>query len=177
MSRLAKKPVILEQGTEVKFADGVLTVKGKLGELQKTVPEGILFEITDKEVLVSITDAMENKALLGTFVSHLKNMVSGVNKTFEKKLIVEGVGYKADVKGEEIVLNVGFSHPVNIKIPTGLKVEVDNKNGITITGIDKELVGNFTASLRAVKKPEPYKGKGIRYFDEVIKRKQGKKTV
>ncbi len=177
MSRLAKKPIIVPVGTEVKFSEGILSVKGPLGEIKKNVPEGVVFEITEKEVLVNLNKKIENKALLGTFVSHLKNMIAGTNKSFEKKLVIEGVGYKADIKNKELILNVGFSHQVKIKIPDSLKVETDNKNNIMVSGIDKEEVGNFTASVRAVKKPEPYKGKGIRYFDEVIKRKQGKKTA
>jgi len=177
MSRLAKKPISIPIGTEVCFSEGILTVKGKLGELKKIVSTGVNFDIKEKEVIVTLDSTAPNRALLGTFASHLRNMLLGVNQEFVKKLIVEGVGYKVDVKGNEIVLNVGFSHQVNMEIPVGLKVEVDNKNGIIISGIDKELVGNFTASIRAVKKPEPYKGKGIRYSDEVIKRKQGKKTA
>ena len=104
------------------------------------------------------------------------NMIDGVNKPFERKLIIEGIGFKGEVKGEEIVFALGFSHPVKIKIPKGLKV-VSEKGALTVSGPDKDLVGQFAATLRALKKPEPYKGKGIRYSDEVIRRKQGKKTV
>lgn len=177
MSRLAKKPIKIPSGTEVRFAENNLLVKGPLGELIKKVPVGIGFDIQNDEVFVTISPDFENRALQGTFVAHLKNMISGVNKAFEKKLIVEGVGFKADVKGDELVLNVGFSHQVKMQIPQDIKIVVDNKNGITLTSIDKELLGDFTATVRSVKKPEPYKGKGIRYSDEVIRRKQGKKTA
>jgi large subunit ribosomal protein L6 len=119
---------------------------------------------------------LESRALWGTYGSHIANMVAGVNKPFEKKLILEGIGYKSEVKGDKIVFALGFSHPVEVLIPSGIKVTAE-KNNITVSGIDKEEVGKFTANIRALKKPEPYKGKGMRYADEVVKRKQGKKSV
>jgi large subunit ribosomal protein L6 len=117
-----------------------------------------------------------SKALWGTYASHIVNMIAGVNKPYEKKLIIEGIGYKADVKGAELVMGLGFSHLVKITIPADLKV-VSEKGVVTVSGIDKEKVGQFVANIRAQKKPEPYKGKGIRYSDEVIRRKQGKKAA
>jgi len=114
--------------------------------------------------------------MLGTYAAHLKNMIRGVVAPFEKKLIIEGIGFKAEVKGGELVLALGFTHPVKIKIPDGLKVSSE-KGAISVSGSDKEAVGQFAAAVRALKKPEPYKGKGIRYDGEVIRRKQGKKTV
>ena len=117
-----------------------------------------------------------SKALWGTYASHIKNMIKGVETPYQKKLILEGVGFKSEVKGKEFVFALGFSHPVIVKIPDGITATAE-KNNITITGIDKELVGSFTAIVRALKKPEPYKGKGMRYEGEVIRRKQGKKTA
>jgi len=116
------------------------------------------------------------QALWGTMASHIVNMLKGVNQVFEKKLIIEGVGFKSEVKGDKLVLSLGFSHLVELDIPRGLVVKAE-KNNITVTGIDKELVGQWTATVRAKKKPEPYKGKGIRYAGEVVRRKQGKKSV
>ena len=117
-----------------------------------------------------------SKSLWGTYASHLLNMIAGVQNPYQKKLILEGIGFKSEVKGKDLNLALGFSHPVIVKIPEGITATAE-KNNITITGIDKELVGNFAASVRALKKPEPYKGKGMRYEGEVIRRKQGKKTV
>ena len=116
------------------------------------------------------------RALWGTFTSHIENMVRGVNEPYVKKLIIEGVGYRAAVSGNNLELNVGFSHSVSVPFPKELSVKVE-KNEITVSGSDKEMVGQFTARVRAVKKPEPYKGNGIRYHDEVVRRKQGKRAV
>lgn len=177
MSRLGKKPMIIPAGTELKMSGSVLTVKGPLGTLTKNIHPLINVTVTGNEVLLAPKkETPESSAFWGTSVSHVFNMIAGVNKLFEKRLLIEGVGYKADVKADELVLLVGFSHPVSIKIPKGIKV-VSDKNGILISGIDIETVGDFTARIRSTKKPEPYKGKGIRYSDEVIRRKQGKKTV
>lgn len=177
MSRLAKKPIEIPSNTKIAFVDGVVTVTGPLGTLTKTFKDDVALAVSDGQVQVSAAkDTLFAKALAGTYASHLINMVQGVSKPYEKKLIVEGVGFKADVQGSKLVMALGFSHPVNIDIPEGLKVTAE-KNEIIVTGMDKEMVGEFSASLRARKKPEPYKGKGIRYIDEVVRRKQGKKAV
>jgi large subunit ribosomal protein L6 len=177
MSRLGKKPIKIPKGTEVKVSEGNISVKGPLGTLSRNLNQNIAVKVTGDEVAVSfIRENPQAMVLVGTWVSHISNMLSGVNKAFEKKLLIEGVGFKADVKGTDIVLSVGFSHQVNLKIPDGIKV-VSDKSGISVSGMDIEAVGDFTAKIRAVKKPEPYKGKGIRYSDEVIRRKQGKKTA
>lgn len=177
MSRLAKKPVIIPAKTEVAFSGGTITVKGPLGTLTKAFRPHVNVAIANGEVqLTPAHESLETKAMLGTYVSHLKNMIAGVNKPYEKKLVVEGIGFKADIKGKDLVLAVGFSHQVVMPIPTDLKV-TSEKNNITISGIDCEKVGQFAAQVRAVKKPEPYLGKGIRYSDEVIRRKQGKKAA
>ena len=177
MSRIAKKPIAIPEKTEVAFSAGALTVKGPLGELKKELRPEIEVKIEGREVtLTPVRESLDILALWGTYGSHLKNMMAGVNTLFQKKLIVEGIGFKSDVKGKELVMALGFSHPVNIDIPDTLKVTAE-KNVITISGMDCEAVGQFAAKVRGMKKPEPYKGKGIRYDNEVIRRKQGKKSV
>lgn len=177
MSRIAKKPITLPAKVEASIASGVLAVKGPLGELKKDIRSDITVKIENNEIaLIPVGESLEVLALWGTYASHIRNMIEGVQKPYEKKLIVEGIGYKSDVKGNEIHLALGFSHPVVRPIPAGLKVTAE-KNVITVSGIDVEQVGQFVAKIRALKKPEPYKGKGIRYSDEVIRRKQGKKSV
>lgn len=177
MSRIGKKIIAIPPKTEVTFSDGILTVKGPLGTLTKKFKDEILVTIGATEItLVPKRVTLENKALWGTYASHIMNMIEGVTKPFVKKLVLEGIGYKSEVKGTNLVLALGFSHGINVPIPPSLKVTAE-KNLITATGIDKEIVGEFTASIRALKKPEPYKGKGMRYEGEVIKRKQGKKTA
>ena len=177
MSRIGKKIIAITPKTEVTFSGNILSVKGPLGTLTKEFRPEISITIgADGVTLAPEKLTLESKALWGTYGSHIKNMIAGVNTPFVKKLIIEGIGYKSEVKGDKLVLALGFSHPVNVTIPAGLKVTAE-KNIITVTGIDKEVVGEFVASVRSLKKPEPYKGKGIRYEGEVIKRKQGKKTV
>ncbi len=178
MSRIGKKGIVFTDKTEITLVDGLLTVKGPKGTLQRSFVKGdIEIAIEDKHVNLSLKkDTKETRALWGTYASHIKNMVHGVNEGFEKKLILEGVGYKSQVTGNILNLALGFSHPVNVDIPEGLSVKAE-KNLITMSSIDKELVGSFAAKIRAMKKPEPYKGKGFRYHDEVIRRKQGKKSV
>lgn len=177
MSRIAKKPIVIPEKTEVSFASGVLTVKGPLGSIAKNIRPDIDIKIENKSItLVPTNETIQAKALWGTYASHIKNMIAGVHKAYEKKLIVEGIGYKADVKGANLALALGFSHPVNVPIPSDLKV-TSEKNTVTISGVDCERVGQFASAVRALKKPEPYLGKGIRYSDEVIRRKQGKKAA
>lgn len=177
MSRIGKQIVTIPNGTEVTVADGVISVKGKGGELRKKLHADVTVTVADGTVVVNpANDSRQAQALWGTFASHVQNMVTGVNEPFEKKLLVEGVGYKVNLNGKTLVLDVGFSHSVEMTAPEDLEVSVD-KNEITIKGADKERVGQFAADVRAVKKPEPYKGKGIRYEDEVVRRKEGKRAV
>ncbi len=177
MSRLSKKPIEIPKNVEVTFVDGIFKVKGPLGEISKTFKKDVSVEVTAEDItLVPAEKTLFAKALVGTYASHVKNMIQGVQTAYEKKLILEGVGFKSEVKGKVLALALGFSHPVEIAIPEGLTVTAE-KNEITVSGVDKEMVGEFTASLRSKKKPEPYKGKGFRYHDEVIRRKQGKKAV
>ncbi len=177
MSRIGKNPIIIPEKTEVVKDNGTVTVKGPLGEVSRVFGGDIDITIGEKEItLVPTSSSKFANALWGTYASHLRNMVDGVNKLFEKKLIIEGVGFKVELAGEELVLALGFSHKIHVKVPKDLTVTVE-KNTITISGVNKEKVGQFTAGIRAFKKPEPYKGKGVRYDDEVVRRKQGKKTV
>lgn len=177
MSRLGKKEIVIPAGVKVTKVGDVLTVTGKGGTLNKIFRDDIDMKITDTSITLNVKrNDKFSKALWGTYASHLLNMIAGVQTPYVKKLILEGVGFKSDVKGTDLVMALGFSHPSIVKIPAGLTVTAE-KNNITVTGIDKELVGSFTASVRAMKKGEPYKGKGFRYEDEVIRRKQGKKTA
>lgn len=177
MSRIGKNPITIPEKTEVTKDGSTVTVKGPLGEISRVFGGDIDITIGEKEItVVPTTTSKFTNALWGTYASHLRNMVDGVNKLFEKKLIIEGVGFKVELVGDELVLALGFSHKINVKVPKDLTVVVE-KNTITVSGVNKETVGQFTASVRAFKKPEPYKGKGIRYDGEVIRRKQGKKTV
>jgi len=179
MSRIGKKIITIPAKTEVKVNGNTVSVKGPLGELIRTFQAGIKVEVNEGKVSFATVSKNPNvtiNSLWGTVASHVNNMILGVNKAYEKKLIVEGIGFKADVVGSNLVFKLGFSHPVTVAIPKELKV-ASEKNIITISGIDKELVGKYVADIRALKKPEPYKGKGIRYEKEVIRRKEGKKTV
>ncbi len=177
MSRLAKKPIIIPEKTEVTITGSTVKVKGPLGELSRTFPNVAAITMSDKEMNVALTSTnRDDKPMLGTIVAHIKNMIAGVNQAYEKKLLIEGVGYKADIKGADLHMALGFSHPVILPVPEGLKVATE-KGSITISGINKELVGAFAAKVRSWKEPEPYKGKGIRYSDEIIRRKQGKKSA
>lgn len=178
MSRIGKQTVIVPTGTEVKLSGTVFTARGPKGILTRDFPGNVTIHINANEI--TFTPNKENdktvNALWGTYASHVKNMIEGVNNGYSKKLVLEGVGFKSDVAGSTLNLALGFSHPVKVAIPEGLTVTAE-KNNITITGIDKELVGQFAAGIRSMKKPEPYKGKGFHYSDEVIRRKQGKKAA
>ena len=177
MSRIGKRPIAIPEKTEVTITDNAIRVKGPLGELSRALRPEIEVLVKDNTIVVRLKEETNfARALWGTFASHIKNMVRGVNEPYVKKLIIEGVGYRAAVSGDNLELNVGFSHSVSVPLPKELSVKVE-KNEITVSGSDKELVGQFTAKVRAVKKPEPYKGKGIRYHDEVVRRKQGKRAV
>lgn len=177
MSRIGKQEIKIPKGVQVARDGEVLKVTGPKGSVSKAFRDDIDINLGEGAITLNIKrNDKFSKALWGTYASHIKNMIKGVETPYQKKLILEGVGYKSEVKGKEFVFALGFSHPVIVKIPEGITATAD-KNNITISGVDKELVGSFTAMLRALKKPEPYKGKGMRYEDEIIRRKQGKKTA
>ncbi len=177
MSRIGKQTVIVPKGTEVKLTGTVFSAKGPKGTLTRDFPGKIKINI-EGDNITFVPEKLNPtvRALWGTYASHVKNMVVGVNEGYTKTLILDGVGFKIEIAGDTITFALGFSHPVIVKIPQDLAVTVE-KNKLIVTGIDKELVGQFSASVRSLKKPEPYKGKGFHYDDEVIRRKQGKRAV
>lgn len=176
MSRLGKIPVAIPSGVSVTIENGVLKVKGPKVELSREVKDDVVFNIEGDTITLVPGKTAAAPALWGTYASHLRNMIEGVTEGYTRILEIEGVGYRAEVKGNELVLNVGFSHPVHLAIPEGITAEVQ-KSEITLKGADKDALGQFAANVRKVKKPEPYKGKGIRYQGEYVIRKQGKKAV
>jgi len=178
MSRLGKLPIKFNNNTQVRVEKGFVIVKGAKGELKQKLHPLITVNVGEGEMTVSIKEGVSRKdnALWGLFWSLLNNMVKGVTEGFSKKLELKGVGYKSAIAGQKITLNVGFSHPVEFILPTGITGKVE-ANVITIEGIDKQVVGEISAQIRKIKKPEPYKGKGIKYSDEVIVRKEGKTSA
>lgn len=178
MSRVGKKILKVPAGVEIALAGGMLTVKGAKGTLTRAFKTNIIdIKIENGEVsFVPKNDENSSRALWGTYASLVENMLEGVSNGFEKKLELEGVGFKSGVEGSNLKFSLGFSHPVVMAIPAGLTVTAE-KNVITVSGADKELVGQFSAEMRDKKPPEPYKGKGIHYVGEYIRRKQGKKAV
>lgn len=177
MSRLAKKPIVVPAKVQVTSEGGVLTVKGAKETLSRQVHSSVSIVVGPDGVQISPNNNTRlAHALTGTFAAHLRAMISGVETPFKKVLQLNGVGYKVELKGKDLVFNVGFSHQVTLPVPEGLTATVV-KNMITIEGADKQRVGQFAAEVRQVKPPEPYLGKGIKYDDEVIRRKQGKKAV
>lgn len=180
MSRVGKKPIEIPQGIEVKintndFGVCVVNVKGSKGSLNVELPKGVSINQEEKNLVFSVSDPEDGaqKALWGLARSLVNNAVVGIHKGFSKELEINGVGFKAALQGKKLILNVGFSHQVEYALPEGINAEVE-KNLIKISGIDKHLVGQTAAEIRAIKKPEPYKGKGIKYVDEQIRRKAGK---
>jgi len=177
MSRIGRKPIELPSGVLVAISPGRVQVNGPLGELTQTVPARMQVEKTDEVIVVTRpTERGEDRALHGLTRTLIANMVEGVTKGFEKHLEIQGVGYRAQLKGDEIELAVGFSHPVTIKPRDGISFEVPAPTQIVVKGIDKQMVGQTAAEIRKVRPPEPYKGKGIRYRDEQVRRKVGKRA-
>lgn len=175
MSRLGKTPIPLPKGVELKLVDGVLHVKGTKGALTYPLTEGITFKVEDNKIFVVKDENIEMPGTAhGLHRALINNMVMGVSKGFEKRLSLIGVGYRATVQGNMLDLQLGFSHPTKIEIPKAVQVAVDKSVLIIITGIDKQAVGQFAAAVRGMKPPEPYKGKGIRYEDEHVRKKAGK---
>jgi large subunit ribosomal protein L6 len=175
MSRIGKQPVILPAGVKVSLADQTLKVEGPKGKLQQNVPAGITLKVEGNQAqVIRPDDERRSKAYHGLVRSLLANMVDGVSKLFEKELHIEGVGYRAAVAGKKLNLTLGYSHPVEFDIPEGITIVVDAQTEIKVTGMDKQLVGQVAANIRFLRKPEVYRGKGVRYKNEVIRRKAGK---
>jgi len=175
MSRIGKQPIIIPEKVDVKIDGNNITVKGPKGELSMQKATAVEVTVKDKEVIVSIPEdsKKEVRSLWGTTRSILDNLVQGVTEGYKKQLEINGVGFKAEAKGKILVLNAGYSHPVEYSVPEDIAITTE-KNVITVEGIDKQRVGQISSEIRAIKKPEPYKGKGIKYLDEVIRRKAGK---
>ncbi|MBU0476541.1 50S ribosomal protein L6 [Patescibacteria group bacterium] len=177
MSRIGKKPIEIPEGVEIKIEGLNVMVKGPMGELSREIRPEVKIELKEDKIFVfPKRETKKTPAFWGLTRQLLNNMVKGVKESYEKKLELRGVGYRARIEGEDLVLQVGFTNPVEIKCPAGIKFSVE-KSIITISGINKELVGQTAATIRKVKKPEPYKGKGIRYVGEVVKIKVGKRAV
>ena len=176
MSRIGNRVLSVPANVTVTVDNNVVTVKGPKGELSTKIHENINVEVKENEITVTRTDD-NYKNFHGTINSIIKNMIKGVTDGFEKKLEIIGVGYRFQLKGNKLFVNAGYSHPVEVDIPTGVKAEVTSNTELTISGIDKCLVGEFAANIRKIRQPEPYKGKGIRYTDEVVHRKEGKKAA
>ena len=178
MSRIGNRKIIIPDGVEVTNNENVVTVKGPKGELSMELAKVITMTVDGNIITLEKTvDTKEANMLHGTMNANLTNMIKGVKEGFSKGLEIIGVGYKFNVKGDTLVINAGYSHPVEMKVPTGLKVEAVSNTEITISGSDKILLGEFAANVRKVREPEPYKGKGIRYKDEHVRRKEGKKAA
>ena len=174
MSRVAKRPVELPQGVTASVAANVIKVKGAKGELSLTVADGVSVEQQDKQLQIKFEGPLSRMSA-GAARAHLANMVTGVSKGYERKLELVGVGYRAAVQGKVLNLTLGFSHAVNFPIPDGISMETPSQTEITIKGIDRQKIGQVAAKIRAIRPPEPYKGKGVRYSGEQIVMKEGKK--
>lgn len=175
MSRIGKKPITLPAGVEITVNDNVVTVKGPKGTLSQAIPQGIMVSRQDDQLVVERPEETKQfRAYHGLSRALLANMVEGVSNGFERKLELVGVGYRAQMQGNKLVINIGFSHPVEVEPPAGIEFEVPAATKITVRGIDKQLVGNTAANIRDIRRPEPYKGKGIKYENEVVRRKAGK---
>ena len=176
MSRIGNRIISLPEGVTVTEENGVVVVKGPKGELRQEMLKDIKMKQENGEIIVERKNE-QAKAMHGTMNSLISNMIIGVTQGYEKALEIIGVGYRFNVQGKKLVINAGYSHPVELEIPEGLTVEANGNTEITVKGIDKVLVGEFAANIRKVRKPEPYKGKGIRYKDEHVRRKEGKKAA
>ena len=177
MSRIANSPVVLPSGVDVNISGQQVTVKGSKGELNHLVHSSVNVEQVDNSLKFKSTNESKSaNALAGTTRALLQNIVTGVSEGFERKLRIVGVGYRAQVQGEILNLTLGFSHPVNFEIPEGISIETPSQTEVVVKGIDKQRVGQVAANIRAYRPPEPYKGKGVRYADEHIIRKEAKKA-
>ena len=175
MSRVGKKPIPVPEKTKLTYSDGVLTVEGQKGRLSRPIHPDVNLQIEGDTIqVIPLKQSKTNLALQGLTRSLVSNMVVGVNSGFEKVLEIAGIGYRAEVKGNTLVLNLGFSHPIHFDLPEGISAAVDRNNVVKLSGIDKEKVGQTAASIRRLRPPEPYKSKGIKYAGEYIRRKAGK---
>ena len=178
MSRVGKKPVVIPKGVTIEIKDGVCTVKGPKGDLSRPIPERIQVEVADGQAVVTRErETKKARSLHGLFRALLQNMTTGVSDGWTKKLEIQGVGYSAEIEGSTMTMRLGYSHPVEYQVPDGITVQIEKGTNITVTGIDREAVGQVAAVIRGFRKPDAYKGKGIRYADELIRLKPGKAGV
>ncbi|WP_223670950.1 50S ribosomal protein L6 [Kangiella shandongensis] len=175
MSRVAKATVSIPSGVEVNIKDGVISVKGSKGQLEEQLHNDVDVKVEDGEVNFAPKDSAKSWAMAGTYRALINNMVTGVTEGFEKKLKLIGVGYRAQVQGRKLNLTLGFSHPIEFEIPEGVTIEAPSQTDLVVKGASKQIVGQVAANIRAYRPPEPYKGKGVRYVDEHIVRKEAKK--
>ena len=176
MSRIGNNPIAIPQGVEISVKDSVIDVKGPKGQLTQKFYDGLTISVNDADLVINrAADTKEHKAMHGLYRSLVNNMVTGVSQGFEKKLILQGVGYRAKATGSTLNLTLGFSHPVDYELPEGVKAETPTQTEIVIKGLDKQKVGQVAAEIRGYRPPEPYKGKGVRYADENVRRKEAKK--
>lgn len=177
MSRIGKLPIKIPNGVEIKISQNMLQITGPNGELDLNIPNKIKVAANNENNQINVIktdtskEAQRNQGLIRSLI---QNMVTGVSQMFQKRLEIRGVGYRSSIEGKNLILNVGYSHPVEIPIPEGIEVKIEGNVNLTIQGINKEKVGSFSSKIRAVRPPEPYKGKGIRYLDEIVQRKAGK---
>ncbi len=178
MSRIGNRKLIIPDGVTVTLEGNLVTVKGLKGELSTTLDKDITMKLEDKTIsLTRNNELLETRAKHGTMNANINNMINGVKHGYKKELEIVGVGYRFNLRGDKLVISAGYSHPVEVMIPKDIKIEVPSNTELTISGIDKVLVGEFAAQIREIRRPEPYKGKGIRYKDEYIRRKEGKKAA
>lgn len=179
MSRIGKQPITIPQGVETAIGDNTIVIKGPKGELTQDFPRAVVVEKKEDQLVVRVKDPKnkEQRSLWGTYARLISNMITGVLEGYEKRLELVGVGFRASVKDTILVLNIGFSNSIEFKIPQDIDVAVEDDRIVVIKGIDKQLVGETAAQIRRLRKPEPYKGKGIKYIDEIIRRKAGKKAT
>lgn len=175
MSRIGKKPVEIPSGVAISKEGNIIKIKGPKGELEQQLHSNITVEVKENEIIVTRpNDFKENKALHGLTRALIQNMVEGVTNAYKKTLDIVGVGYRVEMKGDNLLLNIGYSHPIYFMPPEGIKIEAPTQTQIVVSGIDKQLVGMIASKIRSIRKPEPYKGKGIKYSNEIIQRKAGK---
>jgi large subunit ribosomal protein L6 len=178
MSRVGKKPIIAPKGVEIQFDGKILTVRGPKGELRRPIHPRVKLQIDDSRISLSISDdSKKSRSLFGLFRTLIHNMVVGVTEGFQRTLEISGVGYRVELLGNQLVLNLGYSEPITYDIPKGVNAQLDQKNKVILSGVDKELLGATAAKIRALRTPEPYKGKGVKYLGERIRRKAGKTGI
>jgi large subunit ribosomal protein L6 len=174
MSRIGKKPIPVPKGVQINLRDGLVEVKGPKGQLSQSLPPGVSMALEDGQIVASVGEAREQRKFHGLGRTLVANAVQGVSEGFKRELDIVGVGYRAEVKGRDVHFALGYSHPVIFPLPQGIDVAIEKQTHVTVTGIDKQLVGQVAANMRSLRKPDPYKQKGVRYTGEVLKKKAGK---